>query len=527
MRQERTSRRRIPFILAWLLLSSSAFAALVSNPTLKPGLTTPNIPAGFQISGNAAYGVLGDAMREYSGVGVRFQSSMLGSNITAPQGQLSTLVTNLTALSHRWFRLRIRAMAQANFSVEQDNLFLEVEFFGRSTEDVLDKIKRRIYPQVRQERADLMDPGTSKALGNATWRTYEMEFRTPFSQVDLLRLNAGFNLGNAKAADSEFWISEFHLEPIAAPGHFRSRQTTVSKTTLQSLVHLGGRWYYDPSHLSRAVPKRFDHTNANRLLYLSDKLEAPFVDNTSAWLKDGFYDSSGKVVKTSRFVPDNVLITFSNEHLIVHSKNLPNHPTAFFPDIWRALDGNPNHIQEMQSTWYLPLAPAPNPNGIAMTAGNQNNALPGGPIGVAINGVVFFNPYDLERNQDAIWRLDRCCGHPSPNSQYHYHKYPVCVKSPWSDDGEQHSPMIGFAFDGFPIYGPYEAKNLLAKNASSNPLNDFNVHFDSHRGWHYHVTPGEFPHLIGGYWGTLDSNNRRARGPRNGRGRSNRQGPRR
>ena len=87
--------------------------------------------------------------------------------------------------------------------------------------------------------------------------------------------------------------------------------------------------------------------------------------------------------------------------------------------------------------------------------------------------------------------------------------------------------MIGFAFDGFPIYGPYEAKNLLAKNASSNPLNDFNVHFDSQRGWHYHVTPGEFPHLIGGYWGTLDPNNRRTRGPRNGRGRSNRQGPRR
>ncbi|MBT5706045.1 MAG: YHYH protein [Verrucomicrobia bacterium] len=517
----------MPFILACLLLSSNAFAALVSNPTLNPALTKPNIPAGFQITGNATYGELGDAMREYSGVGVKFRSSKNDTNITAPQGQLSTLVTNLTALSHRWFRLRIRAMAQANFSVEQDDLFLEVEFFGRSTEDALDKIKRRIYPQVRQERADLTDPGTSTALGIATWRTYEMEFRTPFSQVDILRLNAGFNLGNAKAADSEFWISEFHLEPIAAAGHFRSRQTRVSKATLQSLVPLGGRWYYDPSHLSRAVPKRFDHTNVNRLLYLTDKLEAPFVDNTSAWLKDGFYDLRGKVVKTSRFVPDNVMITFSKEHLIVHSKNLPNHPTAFFPDIWRALDGNPNHIQEMQSTWYLPLAPAPNPNGIAMTTGNQNNALPGGPIGVAVNGVVFFNPYDLERNEDAIWRLDRCCGHPSPNSQYHYHKYPVCVKSPWSDDGEQHSPMIGFAFDGFPIYGPYEAKNLLAKNASSNPLNDFNVHFDSQRGWHYHVTPGEFPHLIGGYWGTLDPNNRRTRGPRNGRGRSNRQGPRR
>jgi hypothetical protein len=237
MRKERTARRRVPLILAWLLLSSSAFAALVSNPTLKPTLTAPNIPAGFQISGNVSYGELGDAMREYSGVGVKSQSSKLAANVTAPQGQISTLATNLTALSHRWFRLRIRAMAQANFSVEQDDLFLEVEFSERSTEDALDKIKRRIYAQVRQERVDLADPGTSKALGSATWRTYEMEFRTPFSQVDILRLKAGFNLGNAKAADSEFWISEFHLEPVAAPGHFRSRQTTVSKATLQSLAH--------------------------------------------------------------------------------------------------------------------------------------------------------------------------------------------------------------------------------------------------------------------------------------------------
>lgn len=525
MKQDRTARQRVSFILAFLLLSSSGFAALVSNPTLKPVQTNLDIPAGFQITGNITYGELGDAMREYSGVGVRFQSIKPDSTLSPPQGRLSTLVTNLTAIPHRWFRLRIRGMAQANFSVEQDDLFLEVEFFGRTTKDVLDKIKRRIYPQVRQERADLADSSTSKALGSATWRTYEMEFRTPFAQVDLLRLNAGFNLGSAKATDSEFWISEFHLEPIAAPGHFRSRQTTVSKATLQSLVPLGGRWYYDPSHLSRAVPKQFDHSNANRLLYLTDKLEAPFVDNTSAWLKDGFYDATGKVVKTSRFVPNNVVITFTNERLIMRSRNLPNHPTAFFPDMWRALDGNPNHIQEMQSTWYLPIAPVPNPNRVAMTVGNQNNALPGGPIGVAVNGVVFFNPYDLERNEDAIWRLDRCCGHPSPNSQYHYHKYPVCIKSPWSDDGEQHSPLIGFAFDGFPIYGPYESKNILAKNSAKNPLNDFNVHFDSQRGWHYHATPGKFPHLIGGYWGSLDQNNRRARGPRNGRSRSNRRSP--
>jgi len=154
----------------------------------------------------------------------------------------------------------------------------------------------------------------------------------------------------------------------------------------------------------------------------------------------------------------------------------------------------------------IPLEPQVNPRHVAMESGNQNGALPMGPIGMAVNGVPFFNPFDAGA-EDAVWRLDRCCGHPSPDAAYHYHKYPVCTKSPWSDDGEEHSPVIGFAFDGFPIYGPYEAKGVLAKDSQSNPLNEFNIHHDDVRGWHYHVTPGKFPHIIGGYWGVAETRN--------------------
>jgi hypothetical protein len=97
---------------------------------------------------------------------------------------------------------------------------------------------------------------------------------------------------------------------------------------------------------------------------------------------------------------------------------------------------------------------------------------------------------------------------------YHYHKYPVCVKTPWSDEGKMHSSVIGFAFDGFPVYGPYEAEGLLAKDDTKNPLSDFNLHSDSERGPHYHVTPGKFPHIFGGYWGEVDPmNGRRRRAP--------------
>jgi hypothetical protein len=96
--------------------------------------------------------------------------------------------------------------------------------------------------------------------------------------------------------------------------------------------------------------------------------------------------------------------------------------------------------------------------------------------------------------------MDRCCGHPSPDNRYHYHKYPICVNTPFVDKGETHSPIVGFAFDGLPIYGPYESADVMAKDSKDHPLNAFNAHYDAARGWHYHVTPGKFPYVIGGFF---------------------------
>ncbi len=45
---------------------------------------------------------------------------------------------------------------------------------------------------------------------------------------------------------------------------------------------------------------------------------------------------------------------------------------------------------------------------------------------------------------------------------------------------------------------------LLAKDDQANPLNEFNLHEDAERGPHYHVTPGKFPHIIGGFWGVAE-----------------------
>jgi hypothetical protein len=86
------------------------------------------------------------------------------------------------------------------------------------------------------------------------------------------------------------------------------------------------------------------------------------------------------------------------------------------------------------------------------------------------------------------------------------------VKSPFRDNGKQHSPVIGFAFDGFPVYGPYESDGVMAKDlAGDNALDVCNGHSDEHRGYHYHVTPGRFPYILGGYAGVPDPANIRGR----------------
>ncbi|MCA9268161.1 MAG: YHYH protein [Planctomycetales bacterium] len=499
-----------------LCISFAAGAArgdsLISNTALLPDAKA-QAPLAYELIGDCVYGNL-STDREHIGFGVRLSAGVDVNHDGKSAGELRTTLAQLRPDAGRWFRLQIRAMAQEGFSVAQEDLYLRVEFFANGGKAPLDQIKKTFFAQVEQERSDLKDKGIARSLGTATWRTYALDFRTPFPEVDALQLSAGFGHGAAQGKNAEFWIDQFELIPIAAPDDYRRRDAPQKlPVAAESLVPLGGRWHYDPQGGPRRAPQQFDHTNADQLLYLADGFIAPFAENTTSWRRRGYVGVDGKLVNKDEYVADNVVITITDDHLVIHSHNLPNHPTAVFPDRWRALDGNPNYIAEKETEWRIPLVPRENPERKAMQNGtNENGALPLGPIGVAVNGIVFFNPFDHLQTEDALWRLDRCCGHPAPNSLYHYHKYPVCIKSPWTDDGADHSPVIGFAFDGYPIYGPYEAAGELAKDSRTNPLNEFNVHKDDVRGWHYHVTPGAFPHIIGGFWGVAETR----RGPPDG-----------
>ena len=93
---------------------------------------------------------------------------------------------------------------------------------------------------------------------------------------------------------------------------------------------------------------------------------------------------------------------------------------------------------------------------------------PLGHIGVWSNGVSIFNSKDgMSYNNAGIWNrdalffegvsFDNCLGHPAPGGEYHHHVNPTCLY----DDSLNtvHSPIIGYAFDGFPIYGAYGYTN--------------------------------------------------------------------
>ena len=145
-------------------------------------------------------------------------------------------------------------------------------------------------------------------------------------------------MGESAGPRSEFLINSIELTPIPVPADYQpptGGKPSRGRDDLKSLVALGGRWYYDPPTADRQPPAKFDHTNSDRLFYLAERLEAPFADNTTAWLRKGFVDRAGKLVNEDRLVPDNVTISFTPAHLVVHSRGLPNHPTASFPDRWR------------------------------------------------------------------------------------------------------------------------------------------------------------------------------------------------
>jgi YHYH protein len=277
------------------------------------------------------------------------------------------------------------------------------------------------------------------------------------------------------------WISAL-VVAMACPVPTRADEPAATKSpakppgpavlvTGAGLKPIGGRWYVRDGNPPTYVFKDAD----------------TYVDLFGYHLADSNKDG----------IP-NLKIRHDDRALIIESQGYLNHPTAIFPN-----SRNPNRIRVQDFHFRLPLEPE---RAASITK------VPMGPIGMALNGVVFFNPFEAGgmnaiEGYSEVW-LDSCCGHAQQHGVYHYHKYPSCVKSPFADDGRRHSPVLGFAFDGFPIYGPYEEAGVIARDLKGDRgLDVCNGHTDPSRGYHYHVTPGRFPYIIGGYAGVPEPSN--------------------
>jgi YHYH protein/Secretion system C-terminal sorting domain len=107
---------------------------------------------------------------------------------------------------------------------------------------------------------------------------------------------------------------------------------------------------------------------------------------------------------------------------------------------------------------------------------NTGTATPigGGHIGILTNGVSIFGATDANSyNNLGVWQqngyyfeypsFDDCIGHPQQMGEYHHHVSPKCLYN--TEDSTHHSPIIGYAFDGFPIYGAYAYTNINGTGA--------------------------------------------------------------
>ena len=213
------------------------------------------------------------------------------------------------------------------------------------------------------------------------------------------------------------------------------------------------------------------------------------------WIKaDGTFDLTAKaVVPGEARWPHRVAIRREGAWRIVETAGLPPHATGTFPisptsEAYR-YDRNPNRIAPQAIRLALPaeprLAPAP-------------SCAPGA-VGVLLNGVVLFSAIDAPgRDAVAHETQDSCHGHPQRSGVYHYHDIGPCVPDPRRADG--HSGLVGYAIDGFGIFGHHGAggKRLSSADLDECHGHSHEIEWDGRRVvmYHYHATR-DFPYTVG------------------------------
>ena len=100
-------------------------------------------------------------------------------------------------------------------------------------------------------------------------------------------------------------------------------------------------------------------------------------------------------------------------------------------------------------------------------------------IGIALNGVPIYSGavsascdiLDVSDSSAEWTSFDFCGGHGrclanDCTGDYHYHFPPSCLETQIGKLSDGHSPLLGWALDGFPIYGPFGPGGVVMAHAS-------------------------------------------------------------
>jgi hypothetical protein len=213
------------------------------------------------------------------------------------------------------------------------------------------------------------------------------------------------------------------------------------------------------------------------------------------WIhSDGTYDFTRKAVVSGHVVwPSRYDIALEGERRVFSTNDLPNHATGTFPipetDEAYQYDRNPNSIRTQTFDFDLPADPA-----LAASPGCAPGA-----VGILITGAVLFNALDAPgRDAVAHEAQDACQGHPQPGGVYHYHWVSTCIDDKRLPDG--HSALVGYAIDGFGIFGRYGEGGKLLSSVDLDECHG-HTHAIPWNGkmvvmYHYHAT-WDFPYTVG------------------------------
>ena len=172
------------------------------------------------------------------------------------------------------------------------------------------------------------------------------------------------------------------------------------------------------------------------------------TDNQGAPMPSGASADMGSYTIMNETTGTRVIVTVENGVRRIMANGLPDHETGEFPN-----PGNPNSIGGQDYVYTFPAEPT-----VAAQPTFYNVPQ---LFGIAINGVRI-DPFAAEWYQNdpaSGWQLaalanplgfDEHNAHVQPNGAYHYHGAPMALLT--TDDRPE---LIGFAGDGFPIYGPY------------------------------------------------------------------------